>query len=82
MSTSSRCHARFNRLRLPRNDICKPLQLNRAHTYRLFIFLKSFAAEQREVRILRILERPSIPFSQKDEKLFGHRLESVLDWHL
>jgi hypothetical protein len=82
MSTSSRCHARFNRLRLPRNDICKPLQLNRAHTYRLFIFLKSFAAEQREVRILRILERPSIPFSQKDEILFNGHPDSALDWHL
>ena len=81
MSTSSRCHARFNRPRLPRNDICKPLQLNRAHTYRLFIFLKSFAAEQREVRILRILERPSIPFSKKVEILFINHPRCALDWH-
>ena len=33
------------------------------------------------MRILRILERPSIPFLQKDEKLFNEPPDSALDWH-
>ncbi|MCQ9379652.1 hypothetical protein, partial [Methyloversatilis sp. XJ19-49] len=61
------CHARFHHPRFPRNDIYTPLQPCRAHTYRLFVFLKSFAAEQREVRILRIIERPSIAFRKNPE---------------